>query len=246
MHKIRRLLYDAYLVCFRADHHPFLLHTVFIVQRGQSITGLGWHDGEYTWRSISFSPRQIFLCGASGSDTDAIFPPLRCADDIWARSHSPSGSIHFPSKRQTRCIVGRRAALEEFRRRRNSLPPWGLRLSGNYPAICRINAEVRQCFPHHDGTRASDVIFTLGCVGLLRCCQRKPPICLSGVPLCVSDLTVGWRSWIRQQIQLSIRCEKTVMHHFHSVSRGKPCGFSSPCLSLFLSTCLTVCECCWS
>ncbi len=81
----------------------------------------------------------------------------------------------------------------------------------------------------------------LGCVGLLRRCQRQPPICLSGVPLRVSDLTVGCiHSWIRQQIQLSIRCEKTVMHHFHSVSRGKPCGFSSPCLSLSLSLSLSL------
>lgn len=129
--------------------------------------------------------------------------------------------------------MGRRAALEEFRWSRDSLPPRGLRLSGNYPAICRINAEAHQCFPRHDGARAWDVLFMLGCLGLLRCCQRKPPVCLSGVPLRVSDLTVGWRSWIRQQIQLSIRCEKSVMHYFHSVSRGKPGGFSSP--SIYLS-----------
>lgn len=141
--------YDAF--CLFQSSSPSLFYFTlfyFIFKKGCS------KNVAHKKTQISFSLHQAFLCIASGWDADAIFPPLRCGDDIWARSHSPSGAIHFPSKRQTRCVVGRRAwsaALEEFRRRSDSRPSRGLRLSGNYPAICCINAEARQCFPHHDG-----------------------------------------------------------------------------------------------
>lgn len=141
-------------------------------------SGLDWHEDE-----------QTFLCSASCSNEDAIFPELRYRDDIWGHSPLQAQSI-FPPK-------GKRSAS------------WDGACGGVKRGIRGIQEALCTSFPHEvpifqeiteeyaawtvfpsvmTGASASNVIFTLGCGALCRPAEilsEETAVCLSLESWCV-------------------------------------------------------------